>query len=178
MSRSRLKSIPRQGTRVSTSSPRISLSNLRSAVSAAAYRKESYIDGPVLVLPAHAATNIVEAHPRGYHNGVWHLATEYEAFCAQALLTNSNPLAPGHEQPKSFSAWPRRHDVNIYRRASIFRANLSKDVSQTSPADRATYLDLVSQWHHSVSYISHISGASRLDQNQMEQLCVAIALDR
>ena len=140
--------------------------------------EKSYIDGAVLVLPAHAATNIVEAHPRGYHNGVWHLATEYEAFCAQALLTNSNPLAPGHEQPKSFSAWPRRHDVNIYRRASIFRANLSKDVSQTSPADRATYLDLVSQWHHSVSYISHISGASRLDQNQMEQLCVAIALDR
>ena len=75
--------------------------------------EKSYIDGAVLVLPAQAATNIAEAHPRGYHNGVWHLATEYEAFCAQALLTNSNPLAPGHEQPKSFSAWPRRHDMNL-----------------------------------------------------------------
>ena len=104
--------------------------------------EKSYIDGAVLVLPAHAATNTAEAHPRGYHNGVWHFATEYEAFCAQALLTNSNPLAPGHEQPKSFSAWPRRHDMNIYRRTSIFRASLSDDVSLTSPVDRATHLDL------------------------------------
>ena len=136
----------------------------------------SYIDGRVLVLPAQAATEIAEAHPNGYHNGVWHLATEYETFCARALLTNSNPHAPGHEQPKSFSAWPRRHDVNLYRRAAAYRATLSKDVSQTSPADRATYLDLVSQWHQSVWYISAISGDSRLDQNQMEQICVVIAL--
>lgn len=138
----------------------------------------SYLDGRVLVLPFQAATEIAEAHPRGYHNGVWDLATEYEAFCARALLTNSNPHAPGHGQPKSFSAWPRRHDVNLYRRATVFRANLSKDVSQTSPAERATYLDLVSQWHQSVSYISAISGDSRLDQNQMEQICIVIALSQ
>ena len=161
---------------MSTCNPCISSSNLRSTVSTAAYLGKVVYRWGSPCPSSSSSTNIAEAHPRGYHNGVWHLATEYEAFCAQALLTNSNPLAPGHEQPKSFSAWPRRHDVNIYRRASIFRASLSKDVSQTSPADRATYLDLVSQWHHSVSYISHISGASRLDQNQMEQLCVAIAL--
>ena len=131
--------------------------------------ESSYIDGRVLVLPVHAATEIAEAHPRGYHNGV---------FCARALLTNSNPHAPGHGQPKSFSAWPRRHDVNLYRRATVFRANLSKNVSQTSPADRATYLGLVSQWHQSVSYISAISGDSRLDQNQIEQICVVIALSQ
>ena len=138
----------------------------------------SYIDGGILVLPAQAATGIAEANPRGYHNGVWHLATEYEAFCARALLTNSNQHAPGHKQPKSFSAWPRRHDVNLYRRAAAFRATLSQDVSQTSPADRATYLDLASQWHRSVSYISAISGDSRLDQNQMEQICIVIALSQ
>ena len=138
--------------------------------------ESSYVDGRLVVLPHQAATDIAKAHPRGYHNGLWHLVTEYEAFCACALLTNSNPRAPGHGQPKSFSAWPRRHNVNIYRRATVFRADLSKDVSQTSPADRATYLDLVSQWHQSVEYISYISGDTRLDQNQMEQLCVAIAL--
>ena len=136
----------------------------------------SYTDGRALVLPAQAATEIAEANPRGYHNGLWHLATEYEAFCAGALLTNSNPRAPGHGQPKSFSAWPRRHDVSLYRRAATFRASLSQDVSQTSPAERATYLDLVSRWHQSVSYISAISGHSRLGQNQMEQICVVMAL--
>ena len=81
----------------------------------------SYIDGRVLVLPASAAKEIAEAHPNGYHHGVWHLATEYEAFCARALLINSNMCAPGHEQPKSFSAWPRRHDVNLYRSAAAYR---------------------------------------------------------
>ena len=82
--------------------------------------KKSYIDGPVLVLPAHAAMNTAEAHPSGYHNGVGTSQLNTKPFCAQALLTNGNPPAPGHEQPKSFSAWPRRHDTHLYRRASTF----------------------------------------------------------
>ena len=49
----------------------------------------SYIDGRVLVLPASAAKEIAEARPNGYHHGVWHLATEYEAFCARAWIINS-----------------------------------------------------------------------------------------
>ena len=141
----------------------------------------SYIardDDRILVFPIQAATEIAEAHSSGYHNGVWHLVAEYEAFCARALLVNSNPHAPGHGEPKSFSAWPRRHDVNLYRRAAAFRATLSKDVSHTSPADRATYLGLVSKWHQSVSHIPAISENSRMDQNQIEQICVVIALSQ
>jgi hypothetical protein len=138
----------------------------------------SYIDGNVLVLPAEAATELAEAHPRGYHSGVWHLATEYEALLAKALLTNSNAHAPGHQQPKSFSAWPRRHDVALYRQASTFRAGLSQDLWQTSCEDRTAYLDLMMRWHQSVSYISKISGHTRLDQGQLQQLCITLLLDK
>ena len=89
-------------------------------------------DSKVLVLPAEAATEIAKSDPEGYHSGVWRIATEYEAFLAKALLTNSNPHARGYRQPKSFSAWPRRHDEKLYRQASSFRATLSEDVLQTS----------------------------------------------
>ena len=120
VSRSRLKSIPRQGTRVSTSSPRISLSNLRSAVSAAAYLEKVIYRW---ASPCPSSSCCIE-YCRGTSERIsqwcWHFATKYEAFCAQALLTNGNPPAPGHEQPKSFSAWPRRQDTHLYHRASTF----------------------------------------------------------
>ena len=137
----------------------------------------SYVEGSVLVLPAEAATEFAEADPGGYHIGVWKIATEYETFLAQALLTNSNPRAHGYQQPKSFSAWPRRHYVCAYRRASSFRAQLPGDVWQTLPADRQTYLHLMLQWHQSTSYISRISGHTRLDQHHLEQLHRAILLN-
>ena len=82
----------------------------------------SYVRSGVLVLPSETATAIAEAHPDGYHSGVWHLAIEYEHLVAKALLTNSNRNALGHGQPKSFSAWPRRHNVSLYREASRFRS--------------------------------------------------------
>ena len=137
----------------------------------------SYVEGRVLVLPAEAANILAEAHPRGYHSGLWHLATEYEALLAKALLTNSNAHAPGHQQPKSFSAWPRRHDVVLYRQASEFRATLAQDLLTTSIADRTYYLDLVQRWHQSVHYISKISGHTRLDRRQLQQLSIAFILD-
>jgi hypothetical protein len=136
----------------------------------------SYVDGGVLVLPAEAAVELAAADPGGYHTGVWHLATQYEAVLAGALLTNSNASAPGYQQPKSFSAWPRRHDVVLYRQASTFSAALSEDVLQTSSADRRYYLDLIELWHSSVTYISQISGHTRLDRHQLQQLCVSFRL--
>ena len=48
----------------------------------------SFIDRNVLVLPAEVATEIAEAHPKGYYHGLWHLATEYEALLAKALATD------------------------------------------------------------------------------------------
>ena len=136
----------------------------------------SYVDGLVLVLPAEAATEIAESDPESYHSGVWRIATEYEALLAKALLTNSNAHAPGYRQPKSFSAWPRRHNEDLYRRASTFRATLAEEVLQIRPADREMYLDLMRQWHQSTSYMSKISGDTRLDGHQLEQLCNAIAM--
>ena len=142
--------------------------------------EKSYVDGACLVLSAEAATEIAEADPEGYHSGVWRISTEYEAFLAQALLANSNAHAPGHRQPKCFSAWPRRHCVDLYRQASTFRTTCLcfRDVTQTSPADRAAYLNLILQWHQSISYVSKISGHSRLDQSQLEQLCSALSLSQ
>ena len=137
----------------------------------------SYVEGRVLVLPAEGANTLAEAHPRGYHSGVWQLAIEYEELLAKALLTNSNAHAPGHRQPKSFSAWPRRHDVALYRQASEFRATLAQELPMISIADRIHYLNLVQRWHQSVLYISKISGHTRLDQRQLQQLRIAFNLD-
>ena len=153
----------------------------------------SIIDGDVLLLPADAATQIAEAHLGGYHSGVWHLATEYEALLSTALLTNSSPspsalgqddmtllelLASAYQQPKSFSAWPRRHDASLYQKASRFRADLPQDLCQISAADRSVYVELIRQWHQSVTYISQISGDTRLNECQLHQLWVACSVIR
>lgn len=138
----------------------------------------SIIDGNMLLLPADAATQIAEAHLGGYHSGVWHLATEYEALLSTALLTNSNPYARGYQQPKSFSAWPRRHDASLYQKASRFHAELSQDLCQISAADRSVYVELIRQWHESVTYISKISGDTRLNECQLHQLWVACSVIR
>ena len=130
----------------------------------------SFVEGDVLVLPAEAATEIAAAHPRGYHHGIWHLATQYETLCANALLTNSNPHAPGYQQPKSFSAWPRQHERSAYETVSLLRATLPRDCFEVSDADRQAYLDAIQKWHRSVKYISKISGHTRLDQYQLIQL--------
>ena len=130
----------------------------------------SYIHKNVLVLPAEAATQLAETDPQGYHAGVWRLATEYEELMARALLTNSDPHAPGYQQPKSFSAWPRRHDVNLYRTAAAFRKTLQQNACNTSTANRMRYLEMVRRWHHSIRYISRISGDTRLDVSQLKKL--------
>ena len=134
----------------------------------------SYVTGRVLVLPLEVATQIAKSHPDGYHSGLWHLATEYEALLAKALLTNSNPHAPGYQQPKSFSAWPRRHSVQLYREAAALRAALPENFEDIEPADVERYCSLISQWHQSTSYISRISGHTRLDCHQLQQLCIAL----
>ena len=134
----------------------------------------SFIDGNVLVLPAEVATEIAEAHPEGYHHGLWHLATEYEALLAKALLTNSKGCAAVYQQPKTFSAWPRQHNVIMYRKASAFRGKLSGGVMNISATDRSTYEDLIRRWHQSVTYISRISGDTRLDQDELNQLCLGL----
>ena len=128
----------------------------------------------VLVLPLEVATQIAESHPDGYHSGVWHLATEYETLLAKALLTNSSPNKPGYQQPKSFSAWPRRHSVQLYREAAALRAALPENFEDIDPADVERYCSLISQWHQSTSYISEISGHTRLDCPQLQQLCIAL----
>jgi len=137
----------------------------------------SYVTGRVLVLPLEVATQIAKSHPDGYHSGLWHLATEYEALLAKALLTNSNPHAPGYQQPKSFSAWPRCHSVQLYREAAALRAALPENFEDIEPADVERYCSLISQWHQSTSYISRISGHTRLDCHQLQQLCIALSLE-
>ena len=129
----------------------------------------------VLVLPLEAATQIAESHPDGYHSGVWHLATEYETLLAKALLTNSSPNKPGYQQPKSFSAWPRCHSVQLYREAAALRAALPENFEDIDPADVERYCSLILQWHQSTSYIRSISGHTRLDRHQLQQLCIALS---
>ena len=131
--------------------------------------------GGVLVLPLEVATQIAESHPDGYHSGVWHLATEYEALLAKALLTNKSPDKPGYQQPKSFSAWPRCHSVQLYREAAALRAALPENFEDIDPADVERYCSLISRWHQSTSYISRISGHTRLDCQQLQQLCIALS---
>ena len=138
----------------------------------------SYVDGGNLILPAEAAVEIARGHPRGYHHGVWHLATEYEVLTAKGLLVNSNPRAPGHQEPKSFSAWPRDHDVALYRRAKRLRRGLAHDVLQTSAPDRTAYLEEMHNWHQSTRYISKISGHTRLSEPQLQQLHTALLLEQ
>ena len=135
----------------------------------------SYVNGPILVLPREVATQIAESHPEGYHSGVWHLATEYEALLAKALLTNKSPDKPGYQQPKSFSAWPRCHSVQLYREAAALRAALPENFEDIDPADVERYCSLISRWHQSTSYISQISGHTRLDCQQLQQLCIALS---
>ena len=135
----------------------------------------SYVNGQVLVLPLEVATQIAESHPDGYHSGVWHLATEYETLMAKALLTNKSTQKPGYQQPKSFSAWPRHHDVQLYREAAALRAALPENFEDAEPADVEGYCSLISQWHQSTSYISRISGHTRLDRRQLQQLCIALS---
>ena len=94
----------------------------------------SYVHDGVVVLPYEWATAIAESHPDGCHIGVWHLAISYERLMAMALLTNSNVRAPGRGKPKSFSAWPRRHCVPLYRVAFSFRRGLPGDVCETKLA--------------------------------------------
>ena len=129
----------------------------------------------VLVLPLEVATQIAESHPDGYHSGVWHLATEYETLLAKALLTNKSPDKPGYQQPKSFSAWPRCHSVQLYREAAALRAALPENFEDIDPADVERYCSLILQWHQSTSYISGISGHTRLDCHQLQQLCIALS---
>ena len=134
----------------------------------------SYVDGRVLILHAEAAVALAATDTGGYHAGVWRLATQYEALMARALLTNSNPAASGYQQPKSFTAWPRRHNVALYRQAGRLRARLSPDPSQTTQQARRRYRALISHWHQSIAYISGVSGHTRLDTQQLRQLCVSL----
>ena len=138
--------------------------------------ERSYVQTGALVLPFDAANGIAELHPSGYHHGVWHLAVSYERLVAMALLTNSNPKARGWGQPKSFSAWPRKHIRWFYYQASRFRGSLQDNVCAISPSDRENYVRLISEWHHSVMYISKIDGETRLSAEQLSELCAAIAL--
>jgi hypothetical protein len=137
----------------------------------------SYVAGAVLVLPAEGAIRIAETDPLGYHCGVWRLAYEYETLMAKGLLVNSNANALGFQQPKSFSAWPRRHDVRRYRAAADFRRTLSPDILQVSCGDRAAYRAGIREWHQSIQYVSTVSGHTRLDGRQLEQLCVALLIE-
>jgi len=98
-----------------------------------------YVDGNVLVLPREKAIAIAESHERGYHHGLWHLATQYEKFMAMALLLNSNRRARGFGDPKSFSAWERWHDKSALRAAADFRKTLNENVAQTEPEQRRRY---------------------------------------
>ena len=143
----------------------------------------SHLEGRVLVLPQDAAIQIAAAHQRGYHHGCWHLATEYEVLCAKALLWNANPHAPGFHQPKTFSAWPRRHNVHLYREAQDFRRSMRNDdgapadhVTETTAEQRLEYMSKIRQWHESISYISHIDGSTRLDAGHLEQLVLALLM--
>ena len=135
----------------------------------------SYFESGALVLPSEVASRIAESHPSGYHHGVWHLAVSYERLVAMALLTNSNRDAPGYGQPKSFSAWPRRHNVELYREACRFRQALRGGVCEISSSNRENYVRLVSNWHGTVEYISKISGNTRLSAEQLSELSAAIA---
>ena len=134
----------------------------------------SYIEGGVLVLPKSAADTLSENHPEGYQRGVWYLVFEYEKLVSQALLSNSNPHAPGHRQPKTFSAWPRQHNRELYHRASSFRAHLPEDIVNITLPDRVVYESLIGQWLNSITHISKISGNTRLNLDQLVQLKVAL----
>ena len=136
----------------------------------------SYFQNSILILPGEAATQIAETHPRGYHQGLWYLAMQYEHMCAEALLTNGNMHAPGYKQPKSFSAWPRKHNPRWYREAAQVRRALPKDVLDSSSAQRAEYVALIIKWHDSVEYVSHVTGGTRIDAFQMDQICQMITL--
>ena len=136
----------------------------------------SYVQTGALVLPIEMASGIAESHPSGYHHGVWHLAVSYERLVAMALLTNSNSIALGWGQPKSFSTWPRRHTVRFYRQASHFRQALRGNVCEISPSDREHYVRLIPEWHGTAEYISKIDGDTRLSAEQLSELCAAIAL--
>ena len=138
--------------------------------------RSSYWESHTLVLPAEAATALAESHPLGYHSGLWHLATQYEQLAAMALLTNSNRSAHGYEQPKSFSAWPRAHNRDVYGKATRFRRGLNANVECIATGDRRAYINLVQMWHQSTGYISQVAGDTRLDRHQLGQLCTAIAL--
>lgn len=129
-----------------------------------------------LVLPWDHATRIAESAPGGYHTGVWRLATEYERMVAMGMLTNANSNAPGHGQPKSFSAWPRRHNVDLYRQASSLRDALSPDLWKVTPADHFHYVNLIDRWHQSTTYIGHITGDTRLNKHQLQQILVAFSM--
>ena len=144
--------------------------------SLARFMEVSYFQNSILILPGEAATQIAETHSRGYHQGLWYLAMQYETMCAEALLTNRNERAPGYKQPKSFSAWPRRHKVRLYREAAWFRGTLPEDVLDCSPEQRAKYKALIIKWHNSVEYVSHITGDTRIDAFQIDQICQMIAL--
>ena len=136
--------------------------------------KLSYVEDGVLVLPESVANTLSENHPNGYRRGVWHLVSEYETLLSQALLTNSNRKAPGYGQPKSFSAWPREHNRKLYQKASDFRKKLPKRVVGIPFDDRASYKDLIRQWLNSIIWIRKISGNTRLDLDQLQQLKVAL----
>ena len=128
--------------------------------------RRSYVEGELLVLSGHDASYLAASHPEGYHSGLWYLVVEYEMLMAMAMLTNSNPNAPGYAEPKSFSAWPRRHTKALYKKAAAAAAFLSLDDSW----EKTRYWNMMSRWHKSITYISHVSGDTRLDRRQLTEL--------
>ena len=138
--------------------------------------EHSYLERNVLVLPSEVATEIAAGCPEGYDNGIWYLVTEYERFVSQALLTNSNRKARGYGQPKSFSAWSRKHDVTLYRDASEFLKGLKRKRKEEgiSVEDRDAYTHLIWKWHQSIQRIHGAPGHTRLDLNQLQDFCLSI----
>ena len=133
-----------------------------------------------MVLPTDAASLLAESHRDGYHCGLWHLTVEYEQLMAMAMLTNST-RAPGDGEPKTFSAWPRRHNVALYHEAAAFREHLSPSFDALvrfadSHADRIRYLSMVQEWHRSISYVSRVSGHTQLNKDELEWLIYVLCL--
>ena len=135
--------------------------------------RSAIVVGQRLVLPADVASLLAESHRDGYHCGLWHLAVQYEQLMAMAMLTNSDPRCCfGYGVPKTFSAWPRRHNVSLYRRAAALRERLSP----TDAADRSRYLSMMQSWHQSIRYVSRVSGDTWLDIDQLKELIKVLGL--
>jgi len=109
-----------------------------------------YVVGNVLVLPEEKAIAIAEFHERGYHHGLWNLATQYEKFMAMALLVNSNSRVSGFGDPKRFSAWWRRDDLIPYKAAADFRKSLNQKVAFIAPDDRRRH------WLNYMIFVNYI----------------------